>query len=67
MSYGELANSQHLIGIMNHMPIGVTIHKMDTELDHGPILYQRELTLGHEVIDRMVLFHGSVPLSRFLR
>ena len=35
-----------VFGIMNHMPIGVTIHKMDTELDHGPILYQRELTLG---------------------
>ena len=35
-----------VFGIMNHMPIGVTIHLMDTELDHGPILYQRELKLG---------------------
>lgn len=37
-----------VFSIMNHMPIGVTIHIMDTELDHGPILYQRELTLGAE-------------------
>ena len=35
-----------VFGIMNHMPIGVTIHLMDTELDHGPILYQRELKLS---------------------
>ena len=35
-----------VFGIINKKPIGVTIHKMDTELDHGPILYQRELTLG---------------------
>ena len=39
---------------MNHMPIGVTIHKMDTELDHGPILYQRELTLGAEETSKEV-------------
>lgn len=32
-----------VFGIINHMPIGVTIHLMDTEVDHGPILYQREL------------------------
>ncbi len=37
-----------VFGIMNHMPIGVTIHLMDTELDHGPILWQRRLTLGGE-------------------
>lgn len=37
-----------VFGIMNHMPIGVTIHLMDSELDHGPILWQRELTLGAE-------------------
>lgn len=35
-----------VFSIMNHMPIGVTIHMMDTELDHGPILYQRELKIG---------------------
>lgn len=34
-----------VFGIINKKPIGVTIHKMDTELDHGPILYQKELEL----------------------
>lgn len=34
-----------VFGIMNKLPIGVTIHKMDTELDHGPILYQEMLEL----------------------
>lgn len=34
-----------VFGIMNKLPIGVTIHKMDTELDHGPILYQQKLEL----------------------
>lgn len=34
-----------VFGIMNKLPIGVTIHKMDTELDHGPILYQQTLEL----------------------
>ena len=37
-----------LFSIINHMPVGVTIHQMDTELDHGPILWQRELTVGAE-------------------
>lgn len=37
-----------VFSIMNRMPIGVTIHKMDTQLDHGPILWQRELKLGAE-------------------
>lgn len=34
-----------VFGIMNKLPIGVTIHKMDTELDHGEILYQQTLEL----------------------
>ena len=37
-----------VFGIMNRMPIGVTIHLMDTELDHGPIIYQKQLHLGAE-------------------
>lgn len=35
-----------VFGIMNRMPVGVTIHQMDTQLDHGPILWQRELSVG---------------------
>ena len=43
-----------VFGIMNHMPIGVTIHLMDTELDHGPILWQRELELGADETSKNV-------------
>ena len=34
-----------VFGILNKLPIGVTIHKMDAELDHGDILYQQTLDL----------------------
>ncbi len=34
-----------VFGIINKLPIGVTIHLMDAELDHGAILYQEELKL----------------------
>lgn len=48
-----------VFGIMNHLPVGVTIHKMDTELDHGPILWQKQLELhgddtSKEVYDRIL-------------
>ena len=32
-----------VFSILNGLPCGVTIHKMDAELDHGPILWQEEL------------------------
>lgn len=34
-----------VFSILNKMPIGVTIHEMDKELDHGPIIYQEELEI----------------------
>ena len=37
-----------VFGIINKKPIGVTIHIMDTELDHGPIIYQKKLELRAE-------------------
>lgn len=48
-----------VFSIINGLPIGVTIHKMDTELDHGPILWQEALQIGtHEtskdVYDRIL-------------
>ena len=48
-----------VFGIINHLPIGVTIHKMDTELDHGPILWQKMLKLNSddtskEIYDRIL-------------
>lgn len=36
-----------VFSIINKKPIGVTIHLMDEELDHGDILYQKELKI-HE-------------------
>ena len=35
----------HVFSMLNGLPIGVTIHRMDTELDHGPILYQEIITV----------------------
>jgi methionyl-tRNA formyltransferase len=34
-----------VFSILNGLPAGVTIHKMDAELDHGPILWQEELPI----------------------
>ena len=34
-----------VFSIINKKPIGVTIHEMDRELDHGPIIYQEELEI----------------------
>jgi methionyl-tRNA formyltransferase len=32
----------HVFSILNGLPGGVTIHEMDEQLDHGPIIVQRE-------------------------
>ena len=34
-----------VFSILNGLPAGVTIHKMDAQLDHGPILWQEELPI----------------------
>ena len=48
-----------VFSILNGLPAGVTIHKMDTELDHGPILWQEELPIypqdtSKDVYDRIL-------------
>lgn len=48
-----------VFGIMNKLPVGVTIHQMDTELDHGPILWQETLELksddtSKDIYDRIL-------------
>ena len=48
-----------VFGILNKLPIGVTIHQMDAELDHGSILWQEQLTLradetSKDVYDRIL-------------
>lgn len=34
-----------VFSILNKKPVGVTIHEMDNELDHGPIIWQTELEI----------------------
>lgn len=34
-----------VFSILNKKPIGVTIHEMDNELDHGPIIYQESISI----------------------
>lgn len=33
----------HVFSLLNGRPAGVTIHEMDAELDHGPIIVRREV------------------------
>ncbi len=37
-----------VFSIINKKPIGVTIHEMDNQLDHGPIIYQKEINIKQE-------------------
>jgi methionyl-tRNA formyltransferase len=34
-----------IFSIINGLPAGVTIHLMDDEVDHGPIIYQQEVSI----------------------
>lgn len=48
-----------VFSILNGLPVGVTIHRMDRELDHGPILWQAELPIypqdtSKDVYDRIL-------------
>ena len=48
-----------VFSILNGLPAGVTVHKMDAELDHGPILWQEELPIfaedtSKDVYDRIL-------------
>jgi methionyl-tRNA formyltransferase len=36
-----------VFSILNGKPFGVTIHEMDTQIDHGPIIYQEEIPIGY--------------------
>tara|TARA_R110002153_G_scaffold147402_1_gene298629 strand:- start:2430 stop:3107 length:678 start_codon:yes stop_codon:yes gene_type:complete len=35
-----------VFSIINHLPIGATIHEIDNELDHGPIIVQEEVKIN---------------------
>lgn len=48
-----------VFSIINQKPIGVTIHEMDTELDHGPIIFQKEVEIfsydtSYDVYQRII-------------
>ena len=48
-----------VFSILNGLPCGVTIHKLDAELDHGPILWQEEVPLlasdtSKDIYDRIL-------------
>ncbi len=36
----------HVFSIWNGLPAGVTIHEMDSELDHGPVIFQERVEIG---------------------
>ncbi len=37
-----------VFSIINKLPVGVTVHEMDCELDHGPIIYQSLIQISEE-------------------
>ena len=37
-----------VFSIINKLPVGVTVHEMDAQLDHGPIIYQEEIEVYDE-------------------
>ena len=36
---------QQVFSILNKLPVGVTIHEMDEQLDHGIIIVQKEINI----------------------
>lgn len=48
-----------VFSIMNEKPIGVTIHKIDNKLDHGDIIFQKDIKINSwetskDVYDRLI-------------
>ncbi len=57
-----------VFSIINGLPCGVTIHEMDEQLDHGPIIYQSKikieswdtsLTVYNKIIDKEINLLGE--------
>lgn len=36
----------HVFSMINGKPAGITIHEMDEQIDHGPIIYQERIEIG---------------------
>jgi len=40
----------HVFSMINGLPAGITIHEMDEQIDHGPIIHQEQVTIEpHDV------------------
>lgn len=60
-----------VFSIINGLPAGVTIHEMDTELDHGPIIFQREIAINSydtskDVYDRILKIERELLEEHFV-
>lgn len=48
-----------VFSIINKLPVGVTIHLMNSEIDHGPIIYQQQISIqehetSFEVYEKLI-------------
>ena len=59
-----------VFSIINKKPVGVTIHLMDEHLDHGPILFQREVAVfEHDTsfdVYQRILMTETAMLTEYL-
>lgn len=60
-----------VFSIINGLPCGVTIHEMDEELDHGPIIVQRELKIqpwdtSETAYDKLMRIERELVLEHFV-
>jgi methionyl-tRNA formyltransferase len=44
----------HVFSMINGKPAGITIHEMDEQIDHGPIIYQERIEIGVSDVSRDV-------------
>jgi methionyl-tRNA formyltransferase len=44
----------HVFSMINGKPAGITIHEMDEEIDHGPIIYQEGIEIGPNEVSQDV-------------
>jgi len=52
-----------IFSIINGLPTGVTIHRMDREVDHGPIIYQKKVQI-HERDTSLEVYRKIIALEK---
>lgn len=60
-----------VFSIINRLPCGVTIHEMDEELDHGPIIVQRELPIqpwdtSETAYEKLMVIERELVIDNFV-